>query len=316
MTTTSRRTPRKRATAAGGARRVPVPMPTDLRRVLVATDGSDAASAALKLARWMEQSGRWAPEAFTVLAPAAPGTAELVLVPTPEIQLLVTEGLIDRITAQVRKHGNRAWKLAVEYGRAAPNIARAATEREVSMIVMGLGRHGKLARIFGAETAARVVREATVPVLAVDPGARGAPKTALVAVDFGASSVNAAREALRLIERPGRLHLVHVRWAFEGRTMRDPTWERTYADGVELGFTRLIAELGEQPGVRITSEYRLGNVIETLLGAAKDVRADVIAVGSHNLTALDRVLIGSTPAHLLRAAPCSVLVTPPAADQT
>jgi len=313
--TTTRRTPRKRARVASRPRRQAATAPAAPQRVLVATDGSDASRAALKLARWMEQSGAWAPEVLTVLQPAPPGTAELVLVPTPEIQQLVTEGLLERITAQVRRHGSRAWKLTVEFGRAAPNIATAARERDVSMIVMGLGRHGRLARIFGAETVARVARQATVPVLAVDPGASGAPKTALVAVDFGASSVNAAREALRLIERPGRLHLLHVRWAFEGSTVRDATWERTYADGVELGFTRLIAELGEQPGVRITSEYRLGGVVETVLAVAKGIGAQVIAAGSHNQTVLDRILIGSTPANLLRAAPCSLLVVPPSVDQ-
>jgi nucleotide-binding universal stress UspA family protein len=178
------------------------------------------------------------------------------------------------------------------------------------LIVLGLGKHGKLARLFGAETAARVCRRSPAPVLAVDQHAKGRPKSAVVAMDFGSSSVRAAREALELLDDGGTLHLVHVRWALDGKPLRDEAWERTYALGVEQGFARLLSQL-VRPGIRVTSEMKLGGILETILKVIKDRDADVVAVGSHSQNVVDRVLLGSTAANLLRAAKCSVLVAPP-----
>ena len=310
---TRRRIPRIREARAPRVKQEPQrPGAVEARRVLVATDGSSPAQAALMLARWMEQAGTWAPSAVTVLERLPVPMAELVVAPPPvEMQQSINDGLMQNIAKQVNRFGSAGWTMDVEYGSAAPGIVDAARRRDASLIVMGLGRHGRLARLFGAETAARVARLSPVPVLAVEASTPGAPRTAVVAMDFGKSSLNAAREALRLLERPGRLHLLHVRWAFEGHTMRDEDWERTYADGVEVAFARIIDALGPQPGIRITTEFRLGSVIETVIETAKSLGADVIAAGSHNHTIADRVLIGSTPAHLLRAAPCAVLVAPP-----
>jgi len=74
----------------------------------------------------------------------------------------------------------------------------------------------------------------------------------------------------------------------------------------------LQAELGGD-AVRITSETRVGNVVEAILKAASRIDADVIAAGSHSQNVIDRMLIGSTPAQLLRAAKCSILIAPPEA---
>jgi nucleotide-binding universal stress UspA family protein len=262
----------------------------------------------------MEKKGKWIPEAVTVMEPVPVSMAEIAIAtpPPPEYQQRITDSLLNRIAQQLRRHGNAAWKLGVQFGRVAPTIVHVAGERDAELIVTGLGRHGKLARLFGAETAARVVRLSSVPVLAVNAGARGAPHVAVVAMDFGKSSLQAAREALRVIEPPGRLHLVHVRWAFEGHPLRDADWERTYSDGVELNLDRLENEMEQRDGIEISSEMLRGSVIETLLSVAQKLRADLIAAGSHNQNFVDRVLIGSTPAHLLRAATCSVLIAPPA----
>lgn len=281
------------------------------RRVLVATDGSDAARAALQFARSMEERGAWSPEVLTVLEPVPVSVAEVAFAaPSLEYQNLVTESALKRIMRQLRRYGSGEWKLDTRFGSPASSILDAATEHDAEMIVLGLGRHGRLARLFGAETAARVARRSSTVVLAVDPGAE-LFRTAVVAIDFGASSLRAAQEALHLLTPPARLHLVHVRWAFEGETMREPTWERTYAEGVAVEFDRLVTALGRHPGLRVTHEFRLGNVTASVLDVAKEAGADLIAAGSHNQNVVDRLLIGSTPSHLLRAAPCSVLIAPP-----
>lgn len=284
------------------------------RRVLVATDGSKASAAAIRFARSMEEANAWQPEAFTVIEHLPVAVADVMLpAPVAVMEPVLTEGPLADVRRQLQRHGARAWPFRSEMGRAPALIAEYAKVHASEVIVLGLGRHGKLARLFGAETAARVCRHADSPVLAVDEHTKRRPRSIVVAMDFGASSVRAAHEALDLLQPGGRLHLLHVRWALEGHALRDDAWERTYAMGVEQGFLQLERELARSD-VTVTTELKLGAVLETILKVAKERDADVIAVGSHSQNLVDRMLLGSTPAALLRAANCSILVAPPKAD--
>jgi nucleotide-binding universal stress UspA family protein len=260
----------------------------------------------------MAERNLWTPEVVTVVEPLPVSVADTMLgSPSPMYQQVVADSTLGMIRRQIRRYGASGWSLMTEFGRSVPSIVRAAKERGDAMIVLGLGRHGKLVRWLGAETAARVARQSRVPVLAVDVKSKRLPSTVLVAIDFGESSIRAAREALTLLPDGGRLHLLHVRWAMEGRTGRDTTWERTYDLGVERGFQRLVRRLGGDGAVAITTELRMGKVVEMTLQVAKEIGADIIALGSHNQNIVDRMVIGYTPGAILRAAHCSVLVAPP-----
>lgn len=298
-----------------GAVRADVAPHKTARPILIATDGSTAAGAAIKFARTMDQAGAWAPEAVTVVEHLPLAVADFAL-PAPVFVAdpASGEGLVSAVHRQLVRFGGKAWSFRSETGSAAASIVDLAKERNVEMIVLGLGKHGKLARLFGAETAARVCRHTDVPVLAVDHRARGRPQTVVAAMDFGASSVRAAREALDLLGPGGRIHLLHVRWALNGRALQDDEWERTYALGVERGFQRLAKELA-RAGITVTSELRRGAVLKSILQVATELDADLIVAGSHGQTVVDRLLLGSTPAHLLRAAKCSVLIAPPVTNQ-
>lgn len=289
----------------------PDKVPQRTRPVLVATDGSKAALAAIRFARVMEEAGAWKPEAMTVIEHLPVAVADVAL-PMPMVvtEPALTEGLVANVERQLRRVGAKAWPFRSEMGPAASNIIDLAKLHGSELIVLGLGKHGKIARLFGAETTARVCRRSSIPVLAVDPRAKGRPKSIVVAMDFGASSLRAAREALELLQDGGRLHLVHVRWALNGQPLRDAAWERTYALGVEQGFVRLLTQLA-RPGIRITTEMKLGGIVESILKATRERDADVVALGSHSQNMIDRLLLGSTAVSLLHAAKCSVLVAPP-----
>ena len=325
MSTSSRKSPRVRKTTRRPTTRhrrtdrPPMERDTSLPvPVLVATDGSAAALAAIRVAELMAEQGRWSPSVAIVLEPRPVTPVELALgAPVLDLSQAYSDSLLGRIRSQLRRRGAGQWPVTVEMGAAAPTIVRLAREKEggVGCIVLGLGRHGRLARLVGAETVQRVVRHSDVPVLAVESRTRRLPRTAIVGMDFGASSLRAAREALALLQPPGRLHLVHVRFALNGKPLADDSTERTYALGVERKFETLVTELTARPGIAISWELRLGGVLEELLQVADELDADLIAAGSHSHTVVDRLLIGSTPSHLLRASDCSVLVVPPLDDR-
>jgi nucleotide-binding universal stress UspA family protein len=290
-------------------------MPTaTTRRVVIATDGSRAASAALKFARLMAAKGEWTPEVLTVMMPLPVSVGDMVL-PAPSVQYeaLATEAVDQAIRRQVRRHGDAAWRLTTEFGRTVPVIVKSAHDHRASLIVLGLGHHGPIARMFGAETAIRVIRHTDIPVLAVHAAVRRLPNVAVVATDFSDTSLRAAREAVALLEPPGRLHLVHVKWSHNLTSFADSEWERAYATAADAEFARLRDHVGERAGISITTTLLTGSVVEQVLKEAVAVRAQMIALGSHSQNVLDRLVIGSTPAEVLRSSPCSVLVVPPGA---
>lgn len=60
----------------------------------------------------------------------------------------------------------------------------------------------------------------------------------------------------------------------------------------------------------IVAEHRLevGDPVPTILTVAKEIRADLIVLGTHGRTGLGRLLMGSVAEHVVRKAPCPVLI--------
>jgi len=61
-------------------------------------------------------------------------------------------------------------------------------------------------------------------------------------------------------------------------------------------------------GLRVASCVLQGDPRETLIEEAKRQQADLIVVGSHGRTGLDKLVMGSVASHVVNHAPCSVLV--------
>jgi nucleotide-binding universal stress UspA family protein len=149
----------------------------------------------------------------------------------------------------------------------------------------------------------------------------------LVPVDFSPASEEAARLGFELARRDGaRLDLVHVNelpeMAVLGSEQVVPPprlWEQLqarYDDRVERKFAALRAELDPRgdSGVRIRAFRRHGYIVDSILGQAADMRADLIVIGSHGAGGAIRFLFGSVAAKVSRTAPCPVLVARPRSD--
>ena len=206
---------------------------------------------------------------------------------------------------QPRKAGSRLADLRFEFRARARALAESAHACGARLIVTALrSRQNRLP--FGlSNIAPTLLRRATVPVLAVDAGARRAPKTAVAAIDFSMSSMEAALAAVTILETPATLYLLHVEPRIQ---LRDDTT----AANESRAASRLasIARLWSGNGVRVVACALRGDVVEETLGLARRVRADVIACGQSVRHIIERTLIGSTARNLLNVAECSVLVAP------
>jgi len=204
------------------------------------------------------------------------------------------------------------WPIQIAMGNPAGAIVREARRLGAGLIVVGLRPHGRMARATNDETVLNVMRNAPCAVLAIVPGTTGLPSRALVALDFGESSLVAAHMASGLMRDDATLVLAYV----SGSTGRPATHGASiiHALGVQAGFERTAREQA-RPGLTIDHvvlHHELpATPAEMLLEYAEGAHSDLLAAGSANLGRLDRWIMGSVSADLVRDARCSVLIVPP-----
>jgi nucleotide-binding universal stress UspA family protein len=191
-------------------------------------------------------------------------------------------------------------------------LATEARRRHASVIVMGIGRHNPLDRLFGTETTLATLRESRVPVLAVGPSFPTHPVHAVVGLDFSAASVQAARLAARLVAPNGRLTLVHVRPRFEHPSDDWQAWDADYGRTLPPLFDEVRAQLEPPDGVLVETVTVRGDPAASLLSLARQAQCDLIAVGTQRHGVLERMVVGSVATRVLRTARCGVLAVPSA----
>jgi len=286
--------------------------------IIIATDGTDQSDGALVIGRLLAGS-RDARRVITVL--------KTMPVVSPDLQLAVSAELETSRRAHARRsvmeQMQRRWAsepseggdIEVYDGDPATVVARIAHECGATMIVAGIGRHRVTDRVFGDETALRLIRVSDVPVFAVATKVSHAPQRIVVAADFSETSLRAARTALR-VARPGAtIYLAHVaprdsalyEWSSQGST---------YKQDAGAALKRTAEQLQIPGGMTVQRVLLQGDPATELLAFAASVNADLIATGSHGHGFVARMLIGSVTTRIVRCSTCSVLTVPHAAAMT
>jgi nucleotide-binding universal stress UspA family protein len=206
--------------------------------------------------------------------------------------------------------GADRWVTRAVIGTPADAINDAATKWKASIIVMGLGRHNRVDRILGRETAVSVIRRAHLPVLAVPAAARALPTRGVAAVDFTPASLAAAKLAGDLIGHDGTLFVAHA-CAFCGAKSRPGDLVDLYRAGARAKLEDAVRELRRRVSCRVEGVMLEGEPGETLIKFARRERCGLIALGGHEQGLVDRILIGSVRTRVVRDARCSVLIAPP-----
>jgi nucleotide-binding universal stress UspA family protein len=137
----------------------------------------------------------------------------------------------------------------------------------------------------------------------------------LFATDFSTASRAAFRTAVDLARRErGRLVIAHVLPAVAPIGVESYVSARMYEDmeasvrrWAEKRLDALVASAGASR-VAARSLLLAGPAVhEAIARAATKERADVVVIGTHGRTGLERVLVGSVAARIIGTAPCPVL---------
>ncbi len=281
-----------------------------IKRVLVATDFSSCAAAALDwaieiaLAHGARIDGLHAIEKF----PAGPPAAELRGRVTRSLGAL--EGLVKRagLDAGSMVLDRDAW------------VAVADAERDIrpDLIVIGARGRTAYARPFLGSRADRILRTAGAPVLTVhakDAGRQARIPVVLVATDFSEEAALATSAALRLaraLPGPPRLVLLHA-WEpiliFDGPmdavAIAGPLNDAGKPEALKL-LEGAAAPLRDGT-IEVQTLIRDGYAAMVIEQEAAALGAGLVAVGTRGRSGLRRMLLGSIAERVVHHAPCPVL---------
>ncbi|MCX7623045.1 MAG: universal stress protein [Thermomicrobium sp.] len=201
-------------------------------------------------------------------------------------------------------------RVEVRLGEPAKSIVAFADEQRAAALV--LSSHGRLgiARLLVGSVTFSVVQRAHQPTIVVRAGVPIPPPNAhvplspvLVPLDGSALAEEAIDTALELLGRDRdaiALHLLHVLVDDE-----DPARWETYLEGV--------AQRVRARGYRVTWSVAQGQVAETIAAEAVRQHVGLIAMGTHGMSGVRRVLLGSTAEHVLHATTVPLLLHRPPA---
>jgi nucleotide-binding universal stress UspA family protein len=285
-------------------------------RILLATAGDEDSIGALYVAAALAREGAAEVLALGVAAPFPHTMSTLI---SPKSPVSIDEDSRLRMLEDVRLRleelpGTERWTKRAIVGWPVDVINAAAASWKASLIVIGIGRHGRMDRLFGSETAVGVIKHAHIPVLAVSSAARDLPRHACAAVDFTDASLSAAALAADLLADDGTLTLVHA-CAFKGVKAHEGDLVDVYRAGARAKLDESVEKVKRHTQRRVEGAMLEGEPGETLLEYARHNHCDLIALGGHEQGLVDRILIGSVRTRVLRGAECSVLVAPPAVER-
>lgn len=198
-------------------------------------------------------------------------------------------------------------------------------ESDIDLVVMGThGRRGA-DRLLSGSVAEEVVRRASCPVFTVlcqaatdassDSHLEGAApiRNIVVPVDLSEHTpavISHARAVAALYN--ATIHLLHV--------VEDVAYPTVYGidpltpvlpdvmERAEESLQRYAQQIRTQTGITVKTHVVTGYAAEDIVHTAKELKADLILMGTHGRTGLRRFLIGSVAEKVVRRTPCPVFI--------
>jgi len=200
-------------------------------------------------------------------------------------------------------------------------ILREAAKLSADLVVMGTHGRSGFERVLLGSVTEKVLRTSPVPVLTVPshapdvvPAGRDPFKRILYATDFSPGSEHALRYAASLAEHAAaQLTLLHVVELLPAGYDPIPVMAfdvAAYNSALEdaaKGRLRTFVPDAFRLGCDTDDVVASGRPYVEILRTAEERQIDLIVLGIHGRSALDKLVFGSTTEHVVRRATCPVL---------
>lgn len=296
-------------------------LPTPVgRRIVVGVDGSAASLAGVEFIAALQLSARDSIVVATIVEP--PYLVGLGLG-------RASDRLFDELSAAAHERGRTIAERAAErliglpcdvrtevlMGHPVESLRRLATGRRADLLVLGPHGRGQLGSLILGSVSQSLLGDMPTSMLIARPPTHRLTNV-LLAIDGSPQSL-AAAEMLSSLPLPmGAVVSVCISmtpWTDEYADLPHADFldlfraEREHSESIA---DRAIGLLGSV-GSRATRTIRQGDPKREILGAASDLGADLIVLGSRGLGGFKGLLLGSVSRGVAKAAPCSVLVVAP-----
>jgi nucleotide-binding universal stress UspA family protein len=281
---------------------------TRLKKFLIATDLSSRAEKAMARAvQLADEHGGALTVVHILTGEAGAGTRS-----PRQVAVRIEEDLRGKVEALSRKKNGVA-TVRVLRGTPFVEIIRQARDEAADLILVGAHGENFIKDLLFGTTAEKIVRKGDRSVLVVKKPAQHPYHRVLAAVDFSEQSRRAMELGLRLAPQ-GEFHAVHVYAAAEGTLKSAGVTE----SGIESYRTQVATDARRQLDAFVRTINRRGTLIRKevwngragreITRAARVHRADLVVIGTTGRTGIPYILLGSVAEHVMREAPCDVLV--------
>ncbi len=265
-----------------------------LEKLLLSTDGSEFSEGAIREA--INLAKTCSSRLFAVS----------VVEVNPEFEALAPQ-LVEKVEKETRQHLESVKSMAAGEGVECEIIAHQgeepykyiveeAAKNRVDMIIMGRRGRSGLKRLMLGSVAAKVIGHAPCNVLIAPRAARVVCKNILIATDGSRYSDAASMQSIGIAKRLGS-SLFAVSVAHSDAELQETR------DNVNR-----VKELAGREGIKVETLTPTGRPYEAIVDAARQMNADLIVVGSHGRTGIERLLMGSVTERVIGHADCAVLV--------
>jgi nucleotide-binding universal stress UspA family protein len=285
-------------------------------RIAVTTDFSGQSQEAFEVAGSL--ATRFSAELY-LLHHAQP----TILPPTQDVETFyaaLEKKLAGLIASQAAFEGLNVQPLLARSGNVI-NFAKTVKEQDIDLLVMATHGHGGFKRFLFGSFVERAIRFSHCPVLVCQvsaPEEQTTPKVdfrrMLVAHDFSSQSlvaVNFAHQWARSLKAKTRiLHVVDTESGITGFEVELFSNWREYHEKKKEEAQKLLQKLVREDLKDIQAErcVTMGHPGLEILSQAEDFTADLIVIGTHGGSVLERHLLGSVAARVIREATCPVLL--------
>jgi len=272
-------------------------------KLLAATDGSKFSQSAIR-------------EATNLAKICSAKLITLSVVTTnPEFEEIAPK-IIEKAEQEARAHLEPVKAMAsgqgveceiILYRSAEPfqGIVDIAAKNRADMIIMGTHGRTALRRLMMGSVTAKVIGHAPCNVLVVPLDAKIGYRTILLATDGSRYSDAAASEAFGIAKRCGS-SLIILSVAYTDEELESPD-EAVEIASAEENVKKVVGSAKEE-GIKTEGLTLRGNPYKVIVETSRRRLADLIVVGSHGRTGLERLLMGSVTERVIGHAESAVLV--------
>jgi nucleotide-binding universal stress UspA family protein len=275
--------------------------------ILVPTDGSDHAVRAAEHAAFLADVFDADIHLLHVVEPTASTAGEDKAIEERARSLLADVAAVSSDAPSIES--------VVSEGDPTDTILEYVDEQHVDLLALGThGRTGVDRYVAGSITES-VVRRADVPVLtahaADSSDFQAVYDDVLVPTDGSDAATEAVDHAITIADAvDATLHAVNVIDA--GGTRASPRYMLpsemlTELETIAKRATEDVVERAQDQGVEAVSVVQRGSTADELLAYVEDESVDLVAMGTHGRTGIDRYLLGSTTERMMRHSPAPVV---------